>query len=74
MFTDPQVLARDMLIQLAHPEVGTFQTTGLPVKLSHTPGRITRRPPLLGEHTDEVLRECGLSDEEVVGLRGRGII
>lgn len=74
VFTDPQVLARDMLVQLAHPELGTFQTTGLAVKLSHTPGRITRRPPLLGEHTDEVLRECGLGTDEITQLRERGVI
>ena len=74
VFADPQVLARDMLVQLAHPEVGTFKTTGLPVKLSRTPGHITRRPPLLGEHTDAVLRECGLADDEIARLRARGVI
>lgn len=74
VFADPQVLARDMLVQLAHPEVGTFKTTGLPVKLSQTPGRIERRPPLLGEHTDEVLRESGFGDEEIADLRRRGVI
>ena len=61
VFADPQVLAREMLVELPHPELGTFQTTGLPVKLSRTPGAIERRPPLHGEHTDEVLRECGVA-------------
>jgi crotonobetainyl-CoA:carnitine CoA-transferase CaiB-like acyl-CoA transferase len=74
VFADPQVRARDMLVQLPHPEVGTFKTTGLPVKLSQTPGRITRRPPLLGEHTDEVLRECGITDAEIAQLREQGVI
>lgn len=74
VFADPQVLARDMLVQLPHPEVGTFKTTGLPVKLSQTPGRIARRPPLLGEHTDEVLRECGITDAEIARLREQGVI
>ena len=74
VFADPQVLARSMLVQLAHPEVGTFKTTGLPVKLSRTPGSIARRPPLLGEHTDAVLRECGVDDDEIARLRERGII
>ena len=69
VFSDPQVLARQMLIALPHPEVGTFRTTGLPVKLSDTPGAIERRPPLLGEHTDEVLAEAGLEPEEIEGLR-----
>jgi crotonobetainyl-CoA:carnitine CoA-transferase CaiB-like acyl-CoA transferase len=74
VFADPQVLARAMLVQLPHPEVGTFQTTGLPVKLSRTPGRIRRPPPLLGEHTDEVLRECGVAPEEIARLRADGVV
>jgi CoA:oxalate CoA-transferase len=74
VFADPQVLARDMFVQLPHPEVETFKTTGLPVKLSQTPGRIARRPPLLGEHTDEVLRECGITDTEIARLREQGVI
>jgi crotonobetainyl-CoA:carnitine CoA-transferase CaiB-like acyl-CoA transferase len=74
VFADPQVLARDLLVELEHPEVGTFRTTGLPVKLAATPGRIRRRPPLLGEHTDEVLADCGLDDAERDRLRAQGII
>jgi crotonobetainyl-CoA:carnitine CoA-transferase CaiB-like acyl-CoA transferase len=74
VFEDPQVLARRMLVELSHPEVGTFKTTGLPVKLSRTPGSIDRRPPLLGEHTDEVLAECGLDGAEIASLRMRKII
>jgi len=74
VFADPQVLARHMLVELPHPEVGTFKTTGLPVKLSRTPGAITRRPPLLGEHTDEVLSECDFDPAELDYLRERKII
>lgn len=74
VFADPQVLVRKMLVRLPHPEVGTFSTTGLPVKLSRTPGRIARRPPLLGEHTDEVLGECGLAADEIARLRDQGVI
>ncbi|MDH5671745.1 MAG: CoA transferase [Myxococcales bacterium] len=74
VFADPQVLARQMLVELPHPEVGTFKTTGLPVKLSATPGAITRRPPLLGEHTDEILRESGLDGDEIVTLRRNGVL
>jgi len=74
VFADPQVLARQMLVQLPHPEIGTFQTTGLPVKLLGTPGAIARRPPLLGEHSDEVLQEHGLSAEEIAALRASGIV
>jgi formyl-CoA transferase/CoA:oxalate CoA-transferase len=68
------VLAREMLVELPHPEVGTYRTTGLPVKLSRTPGAITRRPPLLGEHSDAVLAESGFSPEEIASLRDSEII
>ncbi len=74
VFADPQVLARDMLVELPHPELGTFRTTGLPVKLAATPGRIERRPPLLGEHADEVLTEAGYGESEVARLREEGVI
>jgi formyl-CoA transferase/CoA:oxalate CoA-transferase len=74
VFADPQVLARGMRVELPHPELGTFRTTGLPVKLSRTPGRIERRPPLHGEHTDEVLLECGLARPEIDALRRDGVI
>jgi len=74
VFSDPQVLARQMLVELPHPERASFKTTGLPLKLSRTPGAITRRPPLPGEHVDEVLEECGLSAEEIARLREAGVV
>jgi len=74
VFADPQVLARHMLVELPHPELGTFRTTGLPVKLSATPGCIARRPPLHGEHTEEVLAECGLPAEEITRLRREEVL
>jgi formyl-CoA transferase/CoA:oxalate CoA-transferase len=74
VFSDPQVLAREMLAELPHPELGTFRTTGLPIKLSDTPGRIERRPPLHGEHTDEVLAECGFDAGEIAALRDAAVV
>jgi crotonobetainyl-CoA:carnitine CoA-transferase CaiB-like acyl-CoA transferase len=74
VFADPQVLARQMLVELAHPEIGTFKTTGLPVKLSATPGAIKRPPPLLGEHSEEILAEAGLSTSEIADLRNDQVI
>jgi formyl-CoA transferase/CoA:oxalate CoA-transferase len=68
MFKHPQTAAREMLLKLAHPAIGTYQTTGLAAKLSETPGHITR-PPLLGEHTDEVLHLSGFTSEEIAKLR-----
>jgi len=74
VFSDPHVLARQMLVELPHPEFGTFKTTGLPVKLSHNPGAIERRPPLHGEHTDAILGAAGLSPAEIAGLRRDEVI
>ena len=74
VFSDPQVLARQMLVELPHPEVGTFKTTGLPVKLSRTPGAIERPPPLHGEHSDEILAELGLDPDEIEELRRSGVV
>jgi formyl-CoA transferase len=57
-----------MLLRLPHPVRGEIMTTGLGVKLSETPGQVTR-PPLLGEHTAEVLAALGFSREELSRLR-----
>jgi crotonobetainyl-CoA:carnitine CoA-transferase CaiB-like acyl-CoA transferase len=74
VFADPQVLARRMLVELPHAQVGTYKTTGLPIKLSQTPGAIDRAPPLLGEHTDGVLAELGFTDADVAALRAQGVV
>ena len=73
MFQHPQTAAREMLLRMEHPVLGTFMTTGLAAKLSETPGRISR-PPLLGEHTEEVLGEYGLDAKEIARLRAAGVI
>jgi len=54
---DPQVEARQMLLDLDEADTHGFRVLGNPIKLSDTPARLTRRPPKLGEHTEEVLRE-----------------
>jgi len=74
VFADPQVLAREMLVRLPHPERETFLTTGLPVKLSETPGAIRRAPPLHGEHTATVLAEAGYGEAEIERLANEGVI
>ncbi|HEY8119982.1 MAG TPA: CoA transferase [Myxococcota bacterium] len=74
VFADPQVAAREMLVSLPHPELGTYQGTGLPVKLSLSPGAIHRRPPLHGEHTRELLAEFGYTGDEIASLAARGIV
>lgn len=73
MFNHPQAAAREMLLRLAHPVHGEIKTTGLAVKLAATPGRVSR-PPLLGEHTAEVLAAAGFSAAELERLRAAGAI
>src|SRR5215469_6383805 len=73
VFAHPQIAAREMLLKIAHPKLGTFLTTGLAAKLAESPGRI-RRPPLFGEHTDEVLAANGFSPDQRSRLRADGII
>ena len=73
MFKHPQTAAREMLLKLPHPELGEFLTTGLAAKLESTPGKITR-PPLVGEHTDEVLAAHGYTPEDLKRLRANGTI
>ena len=68
MFRHPQIAARQMMLSLPHPAHGEIKTTGLGVKLGETPGKISR-PPLVGEHTDEVLADYGFTSDELRKLR-----
>ena len=69
---DPQVNHRDMFVELPHPTLGPVTFTGNPIKLSRTPSGPSRVPPRLGEHTDEVLAEAGLSPADIAALRSDG--
>ncbi len=70
----PQVRHRGMVVEPPPPTRGTGRLLGLPVKLSETPGAIHRAPPLFAQHTDEVLREIGVTDAELASLRANGVI
>ena len=68
----PQVKARDMLVEVEHPAGFSLKTANTPVKLSRTPGGIQGPPPAIGEHTDEVLTTLlGLSKREITELRAQ---
>jgi formyl-CoA transferase len=68
VFADPHTRAREMEVAIEHPVEGTIRALGIPVKLSDTPGAIRRPAPLLGQHSEEVLREAGFADDEIGAL------
>ena len=75
VFSHPQVLARDMLAQIEHPTAGSLRLAGIPYTLSETPGSIRLAPPLLGQHTEEILAgQLGRSTTEIARLRATGAI
>jgi len=71
---DPQILAREMVLEYEHPLAGKIKGLGFPAKMSKTPGQIRRPAPLLGQHTVEVLKELNYTDEEIQALRENNII
>lgn len=74
VYADPQVVARDMVVEIDHPTAGAIRNVGIPVKFSETPGTVRRPPPRLGEHTHEVLVEFGYTSDEIAALEQRGIV
>jgi crotonobetainyl-CoA:carnitine CoA-transferase CaiB-like acyl-CoA transferase len=67
----PQVQAREMVVERPHPKLGKVKMTGVPIKLSDTPGEAGAAPPLHGQHTEEILRELGYN---VADLKKRGVV
>jgi crotonobetainyl-CoA:carnitine CoA-transferase CaiB-like acyl-CoA transferase len=74
VFADPQVQARGMTARVPHPLSDTLELVTSPIRLSATPARVRRAPPLLGQHTDEVLQEIGVDAAERERLRALGIV
>jgi formyl-CoA transferase len=74
VLADPHLKAREMIVDIDYPTRGTYQTVGCPVKMSDSPATVTR-PPLLGEHTAELLGAlCGIDPDEVKRLREDGVV
>lgn len=74
MHQDPQALAREMIVETEHPQVGTVKAIGLPVKFSDTPGGVSRPAPMLGQHGHEILNEHGYSPERIQALEDGGVL
>ena len=74
VFGDKQIAARNMVVQTDHPTLGRLRTLGTPLKMSRTPPRPGRPAPLLGQHTDEILREAGYTPGELTAFRAAGVI
>jgi crotonobetainyl-CoA:carnitine CoA-transferase CaiB-like acyl-CoA transferase len=72
--SDPQTLAREMVVEVEHSSVGPVKTLGLPVKFSKTPGKVRTGAPLYGEHTREILEQHGFSRDEIEAFVREGAV
>jgi formyl-CoA transferase len=63
-----------MVVEVDQPGIGPVRLLGHPVKMSGTPADPTRPAPELGEHTEQVLREAGMAEDEIAGLMGSGAV
>ena len=74
VFADPVIRHLGLIAEVDHPTAGRVRAPGIPVRLSGTPPSVRRHPPLLGEHTDEVLADLGYGADEIAALRKDGAI
>lgn len=73
VFQDPQVQHRKMETEVSHPKLGSIRLTGSPIKLFHGETCIQRYPPLLGEHTEEIMMELGYDVQKIKALEKKGV-
>ena len=75
VFSHPQIKPRNMVVELDHPTARKVKLVGVPVKYSETPGSVRIPPPLLGQHTQEILSELlGYSKAEITAFRREGVV
>jgi crotonobetainyl-CoA:carnitine CoA-transferase CaiB-like acyl-CoA transferase len=74
VMTDPHLLARGVFNSFDHPQTGVFPAIRLPYRFQGFDDPVTARPPLLGEHNDQVLTQLGYSPAQIEGLRARGTL
>ena len=74
VFTDPQVLHRKMHVETVHPQAGRIRQIGIPIKFSETPGEVRTPAPEIGEHTEDILKGLGYTEEGIGRLRREGVI
>jgi crotonobetainyl-CoA:carnitine CoA-transferase CaiB-like acyl-CoA transferase len=74
MLADPQVAAREMVVEVDHPKAGRMKALGFPIKFSETQGRVERAAPVLGQHTDEILGALGYDAAAIARLRTEGAV
>ena len=74
VFNDPQVLHRQMVLEIDHPTLGKVKHPGIAIKLSETPGKVRSLAPIFGEHTEEILHELSYNKSQIEELRQSGII
>ena len=72
---DPHTAARQMVATVDHPKIGALRMLGIPFRFGETPASVRRAPPVLGEHTDEILsRELGMDENAITALRNQRVI
>ena len=72
--SDPQTIAREMVVEVEHSTLGKVKTLGLPVKFSQTPGMVRTGAPLYGEHTRSILGACGFDADEIASFQNEGAV
>ena len=74
VITNPQVIARKMVVDMNHTTAGRIKVAGIPIKFSKNPGKVRRPPPLLGQHTEEILLQLGHDKKTIKKLRKKSVI